>query len=29
MQLGVLSLQHAIPAVFQYRDFAAAGVLIA
>lgn len=28
-QLGALSLQHAVPAVFQYRDFAAAGGLIA
>jgi putative tryptophan/tyrosine transport system substrate-binding protein len=28
-QLGALSLQHAMPAVFQYRDFAAAGGLIA
>jgi putative tryptophan/tyrosine transport system substrate-binding protein len=27
--LGALSLQHAVPAVFQYRDFAAAGGLIA
>jgi putative tryptophan/tyrosine transport system substrate-binding protein len=28
-QLGALSLQRAMPAVFQYRDFAAAGGLIA
>jgi putative tryptophan/tyrosine transport system substrate-binding protein len=28
-QLGSLSLQHAVPAVFQYRDFAAAGGLVA
>jgi putative ABC transport system substrate-binding protein len=28
-QLGALSLQHGIPAVFQYRDFAVAGGLIA
>jgi putative ABC transport system substrate-binding protein len=28
-RLGALSLQHAVPAVFQYRDFAAAGGLIA
>ena len=29
MQLGALALRHATPAVFQYRDFAVAGGLIA
>ena len=27
-QLAVLSLRHAVPAIFQYREFAAAGGLI-